>query len=311
MKQQSFAEVNELDENGFEIRNGVIVEGYRDNGIRRSAIYFFLNNPLNVNSSVDYNTIDGTARAGIDYQQISGKFQLPARTTMSEYIKILTIDNNQIEFDDFLNPKSFTVKFSNPVGFGSINPDTSTFEVTDYLTTPKSNTLPDGVEGLVLENTGNINGNGNNGNNHIIGNSQNNILSGKEGNDFLEGSQGQDKLFGDGGRDGLDGGAGDDTLYGGDGPDDFLITNGFGTDKILDFKPFQLDRIILYKIPSANFEQLGESKNLRTIIKYKNEVLAIVYGVPKESVMSLTRIEPNQETYIKLNFELFGDVRTR
>lgn len=60
-------------------------------------------------------------------------------------------------------------------------------------------------------------------------------LFGGGGKDILIGGLGDDKLKAGGGADILKGGGGNDKLWGGAGNDDFVFTNGFGTDIIKDF----------------------------------------------------------------------------
>ncbi|MGI0483129.1 Calx-beta domain-containing protein, partial [Geminocystis sp. CENA526] len=74
-------------------------------------------------------------------------------------------------------------------------------------------TLPNHVENLILEGTGNINGTGNTLANRITGNSDNNRLNGGDGNDTLNGGNGNDTLNGGTGADRMVGGKGDDTYY--------------------------------------------------------------------------------------------------
>ena len=58
-------------------------------------------------------------------------------------------------------------------------------------------------------------------------------LSGGSGNDVLQGGSGDDFLWG---------GTGIDKLYGGDGSDSFVLSEGAGFDRIMDFTDDQ-DRI--------------------------------------------------------------------
>ena len=55
--------------------------------------------------------------------------------------------------------------------------------------------------------------------------------------DRLTGDGGANRLEGGAGRDTLTGGAGDDALTGGSGADRFVFAEGFGMDRILDFRP--------------------------------------------------------------------------
>ena len=86
-------------------------------------------------------------------------------------------------------------------------------------------TLPENVEDLYLQGTGNINGTGNDLNNSIYGNSGDNKLFGLGGDDCLVGRDGNDYL---------DGGLGNDVLIGGKGDDTYFFAKGYGFDTIQD-----------------------------------------------------------------------------
>jgi VCBS repeat-containing protein len=89
-------------------------------------------------------------------------------------------------------------------------------------------TLPDFVEDLTLQGTGNLGGTGNNLTNIIHGNNGDNVLMGLDGNDSLLGGGGNDYLDGGSGNDYLDGGSGHNTLIGGAG-DDTMMGSGIET----------------------------------------------------------------------------------
>ncbi|HRO12491.1 calcium-binding protein [Amaricoccus sp.] len=98
-------------------------------------------------------------------------------------------------------------------------------------------TLSANLEALILYNTTNQNGTGNNLANYIEGNSGNNTLNGlggndeirgKGGNDIVIGGAGNDVLFGGPGRDTLRGQAGNDWLTGAEDPD--ILIGGLGND---------------------------------------------------------------------------------
>ncbi len=73
-------------------------------------------------------------------------------------------------------------------------------------------TLAANVENLILDGTGNINGNGNSLNNVITGNAGWNIINGDAGNDTIGGGAGSDTINGGAGQDALTGGADVDTF---------------------------------------------------------------------------------------------------
>jgi Ca2+-binding RTX toxin-like protein len=84
----------------------------------------------------------------------------------------------------------------------------------DTVNSSVSYTLSAHVENLILTESENLNGAGNDLNNTIIGNSGNNLLQGLGGNDSLEGGAGDDTL---------DGGVGNDTMIGGVGNDTYIV----------------------------------------------------------------------------------------
>jgi Ca2+-binding RTX toxin-like protein len=73
----------------------------------------------------------------------------------------------------------------------------------------------------------------------------NDRLTGGEGNDRLWGGEGNDRLAGGPGLDRLIGGPGNDWLSGGPQADVFVFTDGFGIDRIVDFRQSGADRIDL------------------------------------------------------------------
>jgi Ca2+-binding RTX toxin-like protein len=85
----------------------------------------------------------------------------------------------------------------------------------DSVQSTVNTTLSDNVENLTLAGIGNINGTGNGLDNVIVGNTGNNALSGGAGVDTINGGDGTDTITGGAGQDTLTGGAGKDTfVYG-------------------------------------------------------------------------------------------------
>jgi serralysin len=89
-----------------------------------------------------------------------------------------------------------------------------------------NHTLRANVEELELAGTSDLRGYGNGLNNLILGNSGANLLYGRDGDDHLVGNGGADILYGETGDDHLDGGSGLDRFYGGSGSDEFIFGNG-------------------------------------------------------------------------------------
>jgi Ca2+-binding RTX toxin-like protein len=111
----------------------------------------------------------------------------------------------------------------------------------DTLQTLGSVNMPEGFEKGFIGGTGNADMEANGLDNVVVGNSGHNaihggagadVISGGNGNDFLTGGSGDDSIMGEVGSDSLDGGEGHDTLSGGVGGDVFYVNNG--TDQITD-----------------------------------------------------------------------------
>jgi Ca2+-binding RTX toxin-like protein len=89
-------------------------------------------------------------------------------------------------------------------------------EGTDSVNSAITYTLGANLENLTLVNKSSIAGGGNELNNVLTGNSGNNTLTGYAGDDVLDGK------------------AGNDTLVGGTGNDRYLLSRGYGSDRILE-----------------------------------------------------------------------------
>jgi trimeric autotransporter adhesin len=106
-------------------------------------------------------------------------------------------------------------------------------------------TLANNVENLVLLGTADLTG---------TGNSLANLINGNSGNNDLRGGTEDDTLVGGAGNDILNGQAGNDRLTGGVGADQFSYRTAnifssadFGSDRIVDFKSSEADKILLGK----------------------------------------------------------------
>ena len=97
-------------------------------------------------------------------------------------------------------------------------------------------TLADNIEGLELQGSADIDGNGNGGANNLQGNAGANRLDGGGGVDTINGNDGDDIIVG---------GLGNDLLRGGTGADTFVVAHSFGssleTDQIYDFSTAEGD----------------------------------------------------------------------
>jgi Ca2+-binding RTX toxin-like protein len=73
---------------------------------------------------------------------------------------------------------------------------------------------------------------GGSGDDSVYGGLGNDSILGDTGNDTLYGEAGNDYIAGGDGRDAITGGSGADTMYGGADSDSFILSNGFGNDRI-------------------------------------------------------------------------------
>ena len=103
------------------------------------------------------------------------------------------------------------------------------------------------------------------GNDVVIGSKQANLLDGENGNDQLKGGGGNDRLIG---------GHGVDELWGQAGRDTFVLTEGDGHDRIMDYKHGQ-DRIE-FGVGITN--PTVDNRNGHAYLYEGNDLLAIVNG---------------------------------
>lgn len=74
------------------------------------------------------------------------------------------------------------------------------------------------------------------GDDTLRGEAGSDMLRGGAGDDIIDGGDGNDIMKGDAGADIMTGGAGFDRMFGGAGADTFVLTDGFGFDRIFDFE---------------------------------------------------------------------------
>lgn len=102
-------------------------------------------------------------------------------------------------------------------------------EGVDTVHSALTHTLASHVENLVLQGSGNLNGEGN---------GEHNVITGTIGHNLLAGHAGDDSLYGEQGNDTLDGGAGADVMFGGHGDDAYHVTTG---DVIVEYSGGGID----------------------------------------------------------------------
>jgi len=131
----------------------------------------------------------------------------------------------------------------------------------------------------LIGNTGNDLLDGDEGNDYIGGNAGADTLDGGDGNDTLNGGKDNDILTGGAGNDLLRGDFGNDTLTGGGNLDTFVLTQGYGSDIILDF---QNGEDLLGLAAGLTFSQVAitQSSGATLIsIASSGELLASLQGV--------------------------------
>ena len=118
---------------------------------------------------------------------------------------------------------------------------------------------------------------GGEGNDFLNGNRGNDLLNGGIGNDTLHGGKNNDTLTGNSGDDFLSGDLGEDTLVGGTGSDVFVVSQGRGSDTIVDFE----DGIDSLRLAfGLTFNDLAIAGNANTtFIREGEEILAVLENV--------------------------------
>ncbi|MGJ3245542.1 MAG: calcium-binding protein [Elainellaceae cyanobacterium] len=133
----------------------------------------------------------------------------------------------------------------------------------------------------------------------LNGRGKRDIISAKGGNDIVLGGNGNDVLNGGSGDDILDGGKGRDQYRGQGGSDVFVIREGQGRDRILDFKD-GVDVIGLAK--GLEFEDLSfNQQGNNTLIRVEDEKLAIVKGVAVDQLSA--------EDFVSVDYTRFEGMR--
>ncbi len=156
------------------VNNISIIEGITANTL--ATLTVTLNSTSTQAATVNYATVDGTAKAGSDYTATSGTLTIAAGQS-SGTISIPILNDNVNEANE-----SFTVQLSNPVN-ATLSTTSATVTISDTLTSAVTAVLPAGVENLTLTGSALANGTGNAGPNVLTGNSAANTLAGLAGND--------------------------------------------------------------------------------------------------------------------------------
>ncbi|MEL4896712.1 LamG-like jellyroll fold domain-containing protein [Crocosphaera sp. Alani8] len=210
--------------------------------------------------TLNYTTYDGTANAGVDFTPYSGKITFAPNVNQARATIPLTdeeISRQAYRYFDLRITENFT--------FGG------DFTQTVEGSNGEDILLGSNIDGATVDNTsGRYRFDGKQGDDLIYGSAERDILKGGADKDFLFGKEGVDKLYGELGDDLLDGGKDRDFLYGGEGADGFVLRQGDGTDRVMDFNSEEGD---LFLLDQMSFGTLSFESNK---ILVGEEILAIV-----------------------------------
>ena len=191
------------------------------NGAASLTFTVSLSVPASGTVTVQFETGDRTALAGLDYTASTGVLTFnPGVTALTLTVPVLGdnfLEGDEIFFVNLLSPTGATLADSQ--GVGTIGNDDSFIE-------PINDTLLGGNGDDTL--VGSI------GDDVLNGQAGNDSILGGDGNDSLLGGSGNDTLDGQAGNDTLDGQGGDDVLIGGGGDDTFVLGNGAGGQDTID-----------------------------------------------------------------------------
>ncbi|BBH40871.1 hypothetical protein myaer102_34570 [Microcystis viridis NIES-102] len=145
--------------------------------------------------TIDYNTNDGTAKAGEDYTAVNGTLTFNA----GESVKTITIPiNNDTAYE---GNETFNLNLTNPTGGAVLGTSTATITIIDN----------------------DVSSNPTEGDDTLYGTPGNDTIDGLGGNDQIFGLAANDNLLGGIGNDTLNPGLGIDTVNGNDGSDLLLL----------------------------------------------------------------------------------------
>jgi predicted outer membrane repeat protein len=263
-----------------------------------------LTNSIFANNTAD-NPWNVKLQSGVMFQDGGGNIQFPAKQTTDPQDVNLTANIR------IVNPRLGELQQLNGVLVHPILPGSPAIDFATGAGTPARDQLQkvrlDGNnDNIITPDSGayeyttaplrGINQRGTTNNDTLQGTIGNDTLTGLAGNDIFNGDFGGDRLVGNTGNDQLSGGFGDDTLIGGDGGDRFIfdINQRFslnagasiGNDRLTDFTPSQLDKIVLDKttftslqsVARQGFSVTQEWRVVTTDTAAANSVGEIVYN---------------------------------
>jgi Ca2+-binding RTX toxin-like protein len=203
------------------ITNAAVTEG--DTGTVNAVVSVTLSAPVATPVTVQFNSVDGTATAGVDYVAVSGTLTFAPGVT-TQIITVPVIGDLRNEGNE-----TFFINLSNPTGVPASNTQAQVTIIDNDagqpVLSPNDTLLGGNGDDTLVGSIGDDVLNGQAGNDSILGGDGNDALSGGAGNDTLDGQAGNDTLDGQGGN---------DVLIGGDGDDVFVLGNGAGGHDTVD-----------------------------------------------------------------------------
>jgi Ca2+-binding RTX toxin-like protein len=259
--------------------------------------------------TVNYKTLDGTAKAGSDYQKIDLKPLVFNPGEVSKTIEVVA--NRDLEFEpsetfliELTSANNATIEKNQATGTISLpNLIEDTSNTNSLMGTDESDRILgyDGDDKIIggLEGDEIDAGDGNDTvfgdlinavanssaylNDIIKGGNGSDRIFGGEGHDLIYGEAGDDWIWGNNGQDRIWGGSGNDYLTGGLGNDQFVFASGEGMDTINDFR---VGEDVICLVNGLTFSDLSMTTVLGNTFIYDNsqqntgsKILAIVMGV--------------------------------
>lgn len=241
--------------------------------------------------SVDYRTVDGTAKSGKDYVKKKGTLTFEEGQREASF-SLKVLGDAKLE-----TPETFRIAIDAPGAVADVQSGTVTIHDGSITGSTEDDSLS-GTKGsdAIFGDDGNdrITGlagddalAGGSGKDEILGGDGNDEILGDKGKDTLKGNNGNDKIFGGKSNDKISGGKGKDTIKGGDGDD--KIEGGQGRDKLQGD-----DGSDIFIFKSA--EEAGNKDNRDLITDFKRG----------KDIVDLSKIDANERKSGDQKFDFIG-----